>query len=295
VGNYVVRETEEPAGVDQVRYRGACDGGGQLEITEDADLTCVVTNVNLVNLTIDKVCVPEDLEGGPFEINVYRESVSPGNLEAPLLLGCGENNAAEPLEIDDTIEYVITETPPGGETEVTYSGSCLQDGNEAFVTPDAEDVTCTVTNTGALLQKYTSLEDEVLQPFELFSWYIDVPAQDGAWVLFDVLPFGMWVLSVDAPAGVVCAQFGFGIVCTGNTSETVTIEIHVIASAVCGQYTNVAKLTSTFQDVQFIPDSVQVCGPEQEEELPEEEIVSTGLFSTGQSWWSRLWLGLFSR
>jgi hypothetical protein len=112
-------------------------------------------------------------------------------------------------------------------------------------------------------------------------------------VFFDVLPLGMWVAWVDAPAGVLCAQFGFGLTCTGNTPETVTIEIHVIASAVCGQYTNVAKLTSTFHDVQFILDTVQVCGEEQEEQPAAE--TTTGLFSPGQSWWSWLWLGLFSR
>jgi hypothetical protein len=203
------------------------------------------------------------------------------------------------LALNETTVLSVILTAPEECGEITNSvglpGGLGGDGGD----PDPpEDAVESTSVEGCVepkdFQKYTSLEDKVLQPFELFSWYIDVPAQDGAWVLFDVLPFGMWVLSVDAPAGVLCGQFGFGIVCTGNTSETVTIEIHVIASAVCGQYTNVAKLTSTFHDVQLIPDTVQVCGEELQEEIEQAE-TQAGLFSTGQSWWSRLWLGLFSR
>jgi hypothetical protein len=143
---YTVIETETN-GADDVRYRGVCDGGGTLTVPADQagqTVTCVVTNVDLVMLTVDKVCDPEDL-GGTYQVELYRESVDPGNLETTFTLECG---GSDTFEIDDTVEYVIQESDPGGGIEVSYSGDCSeQEGEVASVTAEGADVSCTVTNT----------------------------------------------------------------------------------------------------------------------------------------------------
>lgn len=74
---YTVLETEVPSEADDVRYRGACDGDGTLTASSPGqDLTCVVSNVNLVDLIVQKNCSHPLLMHNTFEIKVYRENVS---------------------------------------------------------------------------------------------------------------------------------------------------------------------------------------------------------------------------
>jgi hypothetical protein len=300
---YTVVETID-LGADDVRYRGVCDGDGTLTVpVEQADqtVTCVVTNVDLIPLTVTKDCDPDDLSGGPFTIEVYRLQPEE-ELEASLSLDC---EASEVVELDAGIPYAVRETTVIGGIVTTFTGDCVEGANGAEVTAQSvadseeEAVTCTVVNTLAtepfFYEKYTDPEDEVLAPGEQFSWYIDVPA-GSPFFLLDILPPGFTLVSINAPAGVSCNPIWvIGAICTGNGVEDVTIELVVRAKDHCGTYTNFAKLFqgSLFPRLAF--DSVEVCG--EEEPVGDLTTTSTGPTpaTSGGSWWSGLWRMVFLR
>lgn len=94
-------------------------------------------------LTIEKVCDPEDLEAGPFTIEVLDDA---GEVVETVELECGESSEPIPLEIE--VEYTVVEEPVDG-VAATYTGVCDGDGTLTFDGTAAEG-TCVVTNTGGL-------------------------------------------------------------------------------------------------------------------------------------------------
>jgi hypothetical protein len=297
---YQVTETNAGGDVDDVRYRGACDGDGTITPTTEqveagTTLTCVVTNVNLVTLTVIKDCEPDDLAGGPFLIELHRESVDgTNNLETTFSLECG---ASDTFQIDDTVEYILREINPPAGVEVTFGDDgggefCSNVGDyDGRVVALGGNTQCTVTNTLLLPEgfaKYTLGEPE--EPGQ-FSWYIQVPA---GWPFFllDFMPQGVTIVEVIEPAGVNCNTFlGYGLACWGNGDEDATIEV-IVSVDECGDYTNTAKLFRPFAFPQFATDTANVCQVVEDGEVTTASQGALPLF--GASWWDRLW-SIFGR
>jgi hypothetical protein len=163
---------------------------------------------------------------------------------------------------------------------------------------DAVSSTLAVADTGSEVrpfEKYTEEEDSSLRRLERFSWFIEVPQTEASWYVWDMLPPAFILTDIEAPLGVTCSPIlAFGVLCDGNSDlGPVTIELEVMASPFCHEYTNRAKLFSGLQEPQIAASTVVVeCGAEG----------STG--STGPTgpigpassnsdddipWWQRLW------
>lgn len=139
---YTVMET--PVDGIATTFTGLCDGDGTLTFDgTTAEGTCVVTNTGQVveeaELTIDKVCVPDTLAGGPFTINVLDESAA---VVGTAVLDCGESST--PILLDVGVEYTVVETAVAG-IAASYTGICDGDGTLTFDGTDPDGI-CTVTN-----------------------------------------------------------------------------------------------------------------------------------------------------
>lgn len=91
-------------------------------------------------LTLQKDCLPADLEGDPFTIRVLDEE---DDIVHEVELDCGESSAEVLLERG--VEYTVVETDPVSGSDVRYHGKCDGDGTLSF---DADDPsgTCVVSN-----------------------------------------------------------------------------------------------------------------------------------------------------
>ncbi len=232
----------------------ACDPTVTITITYDGPV--FATNSAMVelpcqqpgSLQVTKVCDPGDAVG-TFSIQLRDDTDMA--IGSPVSISCGD----EPYVFEDLTPgtYNVTEEDSGG---FDIAGNTCSD----VVVAAEETAECTITNELPVVidfLKYTSEEDEILDPGETFQWYIDVGGTSGLWVLSDTLPSGFSLQSV---SGAFCRQTrGAGFYCFGSGDTTLTINARAPQS--CGVYTNVALLLSYVDHTTKVAsDSVSVEG-----------------------------------